>query len=492
MFFSSIISTEFRIIQFYIKKQILSSKDILFIYPFDLGVFICLVISNKIINNVMKIWIRNLYFILAVVIFILMSIYFIFTALGYNYNFLKHKIEKTSTLYIKSYPKDASIYLNNQKYKETTPTEITHLQPDLYKIKIKEDKYQEWEKELLIKPEETVFVEDVSLFYKIPKISIIKAGSFEYVSVSPDKESLLFYDRENKELNLYSLKQKEIISIEKNIDEIKNSLWSSDNQKILLNIHNKYFVSFAYFNKAILSLEKYINFNPQKIVWDKFNSNLLYLTDIQGHLYKFNLDKKVLKRLDITNVLAVKPEKDKVFYVVKEGQNQKNDLYLLDQNNNKKKILSLENSADYKFILPYNDYFCLLSSNNTLYLIDPNNKDYLLKKIYNVQDLSWDLYNRTLLLRNDFEIWSYDLVSKEENLINRFSQKIKNSFWHRNNNHVFYVVNSKLYVIELDARDQRNVYSLDNIYNADSFLENKKGNILYYISPSGLMKSIIQ
>ncbi len=58
----------------------------------------------------MKIWIRKVYLIIVLLIFFLASIFFILLASGYNYNFLKNKFEKTSVLYIKSYPRNATIF----------------------------------------------------------------------------------------------------------------------------------------------------------------------------------------------------------------------------------------------------------------------------------------------------------------------------------------------------------------------------------------------
>ena len=439
----------------------------------------------------MKLWIRNTYFVIAVLIFFSASAFFVLLASGYNYNFLKNKFEKTSVLYLKSYPKSANIFLNDKLYKKLTPTEIIHLKPSLYNIKIEKEEYQKWEKQFLVKPEQTVFVEEVSLFYKTPKVSILENGNFKNLSISPDEQNLLFYDLENRELNIFSLLEKRIINIEKDIDEIESTLWSSDDQKVLLEINGQYYISFIYFNEELLNLSKYINFSPKEIVWDKFDSNLIYLIADNGNLYKFDLNKKILENTKITNVLAVKPEKDNIFYVTNNSEGD--GLYLWDSEELEgEKFLDLGSNLDYEFTLTYKDYFCLLTDNGTLYLIDPNAENYLINKFYNVESLEWDLYNRTLLLKNDFEMWSYDLVSGYEVLINRFSRHIDNIFWHKNNNHIFYAIDNKVHVIELDNRDRKNIYLLDNIHGSDLFLANKKGNILYYITPSGLVESIIQ
>ena len=440
----------------------------------------------------MHIWTKRVCYISAFIVFLTASMFFIFLALGYTYNFSKNRFEKTSVLYIKSYPRGADIFLNNKKYKKTTPTEITHLKPDLYNIKVEKDEYQGWEKQFLIKPEQTVFIEDISLFFNKSQSIVLENGEFQDLSLSPDQQKLLFYDKKSKRLNIFDLLEKRVITLEKNINEIQDNLWSSDSQKVLLKIDNKYFISYVYLNLPLFELSVYVKFQPDKFFWDKFDSDFIYLFDTSKRLYKFDLRKKRLERMPISNVLALKPEKDKIFYI--SDKNKEISLYLFDIHKSEEtKILDLNNSSEYEFIFPYRDYFCLLDrKNHDLYLINPNSEKYLIKVFPNVKKIDWDLYNRILLFQSDFEIWFYDLITKEERLINRFSQNMSNSFWHKNNNHIFYILGDKVYISELDDRDRKNNFYLDNIYNSNFFLSNKKGNVLYHITPNGLVKSTIQ
>lgn len=455
-----------------------------------------------------NIWVRRIYLVLIVVIFFTVSVFLISLALGYKYNFLKHKFEKTSILYIKSYPKDASIFLNDKKYSNSTPARITHLKPDLYNIKVSKDTYQTWEKQLLIRPDESVFIEDISLFLQKPESELLKSGNFKELSISPDREKFLFYDKDNNELDFFNISDNQVIPIEKNIGNIEDNIWSPDNKKILLKINEstdflpvkysklnqdgEYFVSFTFLNSPILRLSDYIKFNIKNCVWDKFDSNLLYLTDSSLNLYSFDVDKKALKLMNIKNVLAIKPEKSKIFYTFIEGNTTY--LYVFDiEKNEKQKILSFENNDNYEFLSPYRDYFCLFDTNlKVLHLIDPNLNNSLVKTFYDVDSADWDLYNRILLLKNDYEISYYDTKIDEQNIINRFSTKISNAFWHRNNNHIFYSMDDKLYVIEMDNRDKKNVFDLSTVKFSNIFLANKKGNILYHITPDGLIKDTIQ
>ncbi|HNV96750.1 MAG TPA: PEGA domain-containing protein [bacterium] len=427
----------------------------------------------------------------AIAIFVIASSFFVFISFGYRYNFTKNKFEKTSVLYIKSYPREASVLLNDKKYKKTTPTQINYLKPDVYKIEVGKEKYQNWEKQINIRVDETVFLENISLFFSEPKITVIKDGNFQEISISPNKEMILFYDNNNKSLNIFDIKSNNIANIEKNISEINYSLWSSDNQKILFESNNKYFVSFPYLNKDILDLSKHINFKIKSFAWDKFNSDILYIIDFSDNLYKFDVVNIKLENTELKNILAIKPEGDKIFYVQKQKDHTIFTFYR--KNSKDSDFIVIPHSSNYKFLEPYRDYFCLLDgSSNKMYLMDPNQKDYILKTIYNIDDVSWDLYNRILLLENDFEIRIYDIKTQEEKTILRSSQKIDTAFWHRNNNHVFYKLNNELKVLELDDRWGRNEFLIQKDMISNNILANRRGNIIYYITKEGLIKNTIQ
>ncbi len=427
----------------------------------------------------------------ATTIFVIASCFFVFISFGYRYNFTKNRFEKTSVLYIKSYPRGADVLMNDKKYKDTTPAQINYLKPDVYKIQVIKDKYQKWEKQISVRIEEAVFLENISLFFTEPQTSIIESGEFTEVSISPNKEMILFYDNKNKNLNVFDIKSNNIATIEENQSIIDYSLWSSDNQKILLRSNNKYFVSFPYLNKDIMDLSTYLNFKIKSFTWDKFNSNLLYIIDYSGNLYKFDVVSIKLENLQLNNILAVKPEGDKIFYV----QKQKNQTIFTYYKKNQEGVdfIVVPYSETYEFLEPYRDYFCLFDKSSTkLYIMDPNQKNYILKTIYNAKDVSWDLYNRILLLKNDFEIWTYDIKTQEEKIISRSSQKIDTAFWHRNNNHIFYESNSELKVLEFDDRWGRNEFLIKKDVISKYVLANRRGNILYYITQFGLEKNTIQ
>lgn len=442
--------------------------------------------------------VRNLYLIFVIIVFFVSLFMVVFLAMGYSYNFSKKSIEKRSVLYVKSYPRGADVYLNNKLYKQTTPAQINFVKPDFYNIEVKKDKYQSWGKKILIKANETVFIENVSLFFSDIKKIIVKQGDFSLLSYSPDKSKFLATDNKNESFFIFSIDQESYSELNNSIKNVVSSLWSNNSANILLQTKTQNFIVYSdYASSPMLNIGDYLKFKAKDFFWDKFDANILYILDDNNNAYRFELSSKKLQKLNIDGVVSIKPEGDKVYYISRFKDGNTGTKMLLNFVNLKDKkietIYSFDTLGDMDFILTNKDYFCIFNKNNKrLYVIDPNIPNYLIKSFDNVVGASWDIYNRILLVYGDFEISIYDIITNEFTLINRFGEKIQNVFWHKNNNHIFYTMGDKLFVVEIDYRDQKNVFELQNIFPSETFFSNKRGDILYNITPSGIEKNLIQ
>ena len=127
----------------------------------------------------MHIFWRRVTYSLFFIIFFIVSPLLILYSLGYRYNFTTNNIEKNGAFYIKSYPKNADIFINNKKSNKKTPNQITNIKPNLYNVKISKEDYLPWEKKLEIKQGETTFIENINGIP--PLINFVGIEPFPYI-----------------------------------------------------------------------------------------------------------------------------------------------------------------------------------------------------------------------------------------------------------------------------------------------------------------------
>ena len=125
----------------------------------------------------MNIFWRRFTYSLFFTIFFIVSPLLILYSLGYRYNFSTNSIEKNGAFYIKSYPKNANIFINDKKNNKKTPRQILNIKPDNYKLKITKENYLDWKKELAIIEGETTFVENIVLFLEKQTKKILGPGA---------------------------------------------------------------------------------------------------------------------------------------------------------------------------------------------------------------------------------------------------------------------------------------------------------------------------
>ena len=125
----------------------------------------------------MNIFWRRITYSIFFTIFFISSPLLILYSLGYRYNFTTNNIEKNGAFYIKSYPKNANIYIDNVLNNKKTPNQIVNIKPANYKLKVIKSNYLPWEKELIIRKGETTFVENIVLFLKEQKKKELGPGS---------------------------------------------------------------------------------------------------------------------------------------------------------------------------------------------------------------------------------------------------------------------------------------------------------------------------
>jgi len=165
---------------------------------------------------------------------------------------------------------------------------------------------------------------------------------------------------------------------------------------------------------------------------------------------------------------------DDIFYIHKPSY----ILYKTDKVNSFQEQISLTplpKNQEYKIIVSNNQQIAVLSDTKQLYILNKETRNFELIK-ENIQQAQFSYNNEKLLYYTPNEIWVYYLDSNE--LITRLSQKIEQAIWYETNNHIIFLVSSKIKIIELDSRDEKNIVDIIKI-DAQEIAYSEKDQLLY-------------
>ncbi len=456
---------------------------------------------------------RTALFLSLLILFLLVGPLTIFFCQGYRLDFKNKKVVQTGGLYLKISPKESEIYINNKLKKKTNfltgSTFIKNLLPKKYKIEIKKEGYYPWSKELEIKEKQVTDAKNIILFPK--KINFRTLSStqkkIENFFISPDKKQIicLYSNSDNLKTNwnleLLNIKEdtKTKLLSKKDFRSEARFLdlqWSPDSKKILIKIEYK-----GKLKNFILELNKEKQLIPLKLSSDSFekiffspNPGEIFLIKKQGKsnalfLYNYlNLNQKIV----LNDLICCKIFNKNIIWLKKDGFLYKSDLSgkILEAIN--LKPLSIKQNSEYKLIFK-NLSKIFLKENNTLYYLDQKSKQF--KEIFkHLQFLKFSPDVRKVVLTNHNEIWLFFLESQYEQpqekiqnkvFLTRFSEKIDQIFWLNNYYLIFKIKasslhqnsnNSKIKIIETDARDRINIVNFP-IFNLK---ENKEITKIFF------------
>lgn len=101
----------------------------------------------------------------------------------------------------------------------------------------------------------------------------------------------------------------------------------------------------------------------------------------------------------------------------------------------------------------------------------------------NITIAEWSKEKNSLLyVVNDIELWVYNSTDNSHTLVLRESVPITSATWHTYAHHILYSNAAGIHAIELDARDTRQVWKINDIANAQHLAVSKKGIVLWFDS----------
>lgn len=450
---------------------------------------------------------RVIYFGFILLFLIFTPFVLLYTA-GYSLNLKKGQLVKTGILYVDSKPKAATILING-KERGKTPLRFTKLLPDNYFVEVKKDGYYSWQKDVEIKSNLTEFMEDIILFKNVLPTNLI-AGKINIFSTSPDKKYFLYsiYQENNEELRLLNIKNNEDTLIKKFLNHKNNPLelvgWSTIQGKVIIKEKLQDFNNYFVYNAGSQELKEIMNItrtNFNKLDWGLENDVYLYGATTDG-LYQFDLEKNSVQKIISEKIINFSFNGNTLYYL----SQSKNDVFL------NKKIFGVQANAQpdeiQKIKLPTGSKFVLQKSkkgyivildqkNNDLFIISENSfNDKNIENNIILQDkanqISWSDDSSMILYNNDFEIWTFDLNTKQKNLVTRYSEIITQAIWYPGNKYIIFNLNNKIQAIESLPYKQRNEIKLAEMPEIANINMDAQGKNLYFTAKAGNQQGIYQ
>ncbi|MFW0862363.1 MAG: PEGA domain-containing protein [Candidatus Komeilibacteria bacterium] len=433
-----------------------------------------------------KLYQKRIAWIGFVVLFFLILPVLFSQALGYKYNSDKHKFEATGILFVKTYPRDAQLILNDKAMDDKTPWQQPKLLPGVYNLKITKPNYLDWEKNITIYEHTTTFVEDIVLFKRSLPSPVKK---FELLdSLTQDNRIHILLGKNNNMISIvkYNVNSDQwdiIKEWDKNVNVNLISV-SPNNSKLIYTENNVYkllLVDNPSIDENITGLSKIY---WQDIAWDSTSDNILYST-INNNLYQINISTMPATITNIVyNIVDSFAHNNNVYWFTNSKDNKQLVLNKADKDfNNKEQLLLLPLTTDIEYISSDGLVSLLDNVNDFLYLIDLNKDEIVAKVFPNVVNAAWYRVNYDKILYwNNNELSVYYRDKQESQLITRVSQPIVNAWWHPNGTYAFYQTDTKVNIVEFDPRDKKNNYEIVSLDNNDLFIVNTKGDAIIYYS----------
>jgi len=460
---------------------------------------------------------RTILFFICLFLFFLITPFIVLYSQGYRIDWNLKRIIKTGGFYFKVWPEGAQVFIDGKFQKKTgflsNSVYINNLTPKEYKVEIKKEGFQTWQKNLEIKENWVTNSDIVILIPENPKF-VNLSQKVEGFFFSPDQRKLIIKEDNNKGWNLKIIEFPSFPNQEKYPEnnlfsgfqsadvELLDLKFSQDSNRILLTTKEKenarYWILELQFPLQeqtpddLISLDflgnetEEVSFNPQDI------QKIFFIR--KTSLFNANIVTKIVDLNPLLkNVISYEISGSDLFRISSDGFLFKTDL----AGGNEEKLNSdpfpLKKDGKYQIYIKSPYFF--LKEDEVLYILKPDSTSF--EKISEpVSDVKFSPDGKKMLYFNNYEIGVLFLEKKEsqppkedlENLfLTRLSEKIDQVSW-LNSNYFVFTVGNKTKISEIDDRDRVNIYDFAE-FNSPKIFFNQFDKKLYILSEGNLSSS---
>lgn len=416
---------------------------------------------------------------LAIAAFLIIGFILLAYARGYRWDFETNRPLATGGVYLKTLtPADAEISINAKPTNQTTAALIKNLLPlRKYQAQVAKTGYQPWQKEFEVTPGLVTEAENIILFPEKLSLQTLRSEpALTDFSVSPNQElmavkmdtaKIVIRDLDNPNATATPLAFADKIKT-KNIELPKNNQgWSANSRKFIFSrvaaLQTSWYIwdaptqkltnlTLLYERKIVVkqpsTLPLPTKFTPAKILWFVDDNNLLIL--LEGKVFQLNIAEETVTDLALSDVIDFDAYGNKIIAL-----KNPDILLLMDSAVENVSLLGQTKFRPQRVLISPDGAKVAYTDNNTLgvmWLKDTTEQP--LKK------------------------------SGDQETIYESSDSISDLYWHSQSEHLIFLENQNLKVVELDARDQVNLALWPETVSVINYLS--KDSKLYLLEDSAI------
>lgn len=458
---------------------------------------------------------------IMVISMLFLVVFFVFWAMGYKIN-KEGKIEQNGLVHLISNPNNAEILVDGKKDGfKVDASKITKV--GLREFTVKKNGYEEWKKNIEVKPGILSQIYYVRLFPTEKKIDDVREIDEPMVfSLSNDKNKILYTGSDVKFWRVIDLKNPIIKNdvvynlenkLKKYLDEnkklkyrIEKVIWNRDNNGVFIqfsgdNLNDWIFISFRNLEDSLDISEKFaMNFTEIRL--DNDNSDRVWAVE-NNNLREINLKELKISGVINNNVEDFSVNKNKIAYVKKHKQDtdiklNKDDcnrsVFIYNINEKKSKKINCIKSDSVKVVYweYYGDEYLLINYNGVFkYRVGKNfgeENEHIISEIkekkvnFNLDELKLSDNGQLIIFRGKNKTAVFDIDSGNmHNHVYRDSGMIDGFLMWR-------IKNNELVVYDFDDTNQHIIGQSEGIFATVSN-DNKS---LYYIAKNDNKKLVLR
>lgn len=414
---------------------------------------------------------RTILFIFLLLSFCAVGPFLIMYSQGYRFDIEKFVFVETGGIYVKVYPNDADVFVDN-KYENKTATFsrdllVQNLLPEEHIVKIEKQDYRIWEKNLLVEKKKVAEAKYIILFPNDIPFSKSIEGVNKFFKFPNDNRLILIKEKELSIFDQEKNEEKIILSGSQMINNIKDIVFSKTGKKIIVITEKGSHYLINTESKVISpSLIKNFTLKTKNISFDPTNEAMVFF-ESNSLIYEMNIDKRTTPTTFKKEKVETSSLYGDIMYSLEGGDLVRTSIMLNSTDKLTKEPLAINKASLYEIVQMEGQMF-VFENKKIAYML----KDGLFEKVIESnEEIKYSPFYDKILFTDNNEIWLLLLKDADSPFfkkagskvfISRLSNKITDIKW-LNGEYFVFSSNNKAYISETDNRDKTNSFEIPNI-----------------------------